>query len=55
MESYFRRWRECLGVGDVVHRHELEACCFMSHRGPQHVPPDATEPVDPDTYRMALP
>src|SRR5207245_1191602 len=42
--------RERLGVGDVVHRHELERLLLHEHRGPEHVAPDATEPVDPDTH-----
>src|SRR5439155_953685 len=42
--------RERLGVGNVVHRHELERLLLHEHRGPEHVAPDATEPVDPDTH-----
>src|SRR5712691_6804716 len=42
--------RERLGVVDVVQRRELERLLLHEHRGPEHVAPDATEPVDPDTH-----
>src|SRR2546422_3254225 len=50
--SVLQEMRERLGVGDVVHRHELERLLLHEHRGPEHVAPDATEPVDPDTHRQ---
>src|SRR5581483_5995844 len=37
---------EGVRVGDVVDRHELERLLLEQHRGPQHVAPDASEPVD---------
>ena len=41
--------RERPGVGDVVHRHDLDVR-LAERRRPEDVPPDAAEPVDPHAY-----